>query len=102
MGGVPQLIRFDGGRDFLAHAVKRAAGELGRAALPAAPYSPHHKGKVERLHRTIGEGLISTLPHYTGGPRRANSAGVIPPRLACWCSVLRREAAREIRNGRRP
>ena len=30
------------------------------------------KGKVERLHRTIGEGLIATLPHYTGGPRRAN------------------------------
>jgi putative transposase len=71
-GGVPQLIRFDGGREFLAHAVKRAAGELGCAALPAVPYSPHHKGKVERLHRTIGEGLIATLPHYTGGPRRAS------------------------------
>jgi putative transposase len=53
-GGVPQLIRFDGGREFLAQAVTRAAGELGCAALPAVPYSPHHKGKVERLHRTIG------------------------------------------------
>jgi putative transposase len=71
-GGVPQLIRFDRGREFLAHAVTRAAGELGCAALPTAPYSPHLKGKVERLHRTIGEGLIATLPHYTGGPRRAN------------------------------
>ena len=71
-GGVPQLIRFDGGKEFLAHAVKRAAGELGCAALPTAPYSPHLKGKVERLHRTIGEALIATLPHYTGGPRRAN------------------------------
>ena len=71
-GGVPALIRFDGGREFLAHAVTRAAGELGCAALPALPYSPHLKGKVERLHRTIGEGLIATLPHYTGGPRRAN------------------------------
>jgi putative transposase len=71
-GGVPQLIRFDGGREFLANAVKRAAGELGCAALPAAPYSPHHKGKVERLHRTIGDRLIATLPHYTGAPRRAN------------------------------
>jgi putative transposase len=70
--GVPQLIRFDGGREFLANAVKRAAGELGCAALPGVPYSPHQKGKVERLHRTIGEGLIATLPHYTGGPRRAN------------------------------
>jgi putative transposase len=71
-GGVPQLIRFDGGREFLASAVKRAAGELGCAALPTAPYSPHLKGKVERLHRTVGEGLIATLPHYTGGPRQAN------------------------------
>jgi putative transposase len=71
-GGVPQLIRFDGGREFLAGAVKRAAGELGCAALPTAGYSPHHKGKIERLHRTIGEGLIATLPHFTGGPRRAN------------------------------
>ena len=71
-GGVPQLIRFDGGREFLSLAVTRAAGELGCAALPAIPYSPHLKGKVERLHRTIGEGLIATLPHSTGGPRRAN------------------------------
>jgi transposase InsO family protein len=65
-GGVPQLIRFDGGKEFLAHAVKRAAGELGCAALTTAPYSPHLKGKVERPHRTIGEGLIAMLPHYTG------------------------------------
>jgi putative transposase len=71
-GGVPELIRFDGGREFLAHAVVRAAAELGCAALPAAPYSPHQKGKIERLHRTIGEGLIATLPRYTGGPRRAD------------------------------
>jgi len=71
-GGVPQLVRFDGGKEFLATAVKRAAGELGCAALPTAPYSPHQKGKVERLHRTIGEGLIATLPHYTDGPHRAN------------------------------
>lgn len=71
-GGVPELIRFDGGREFLAHAVKRAAGEPGCAALPTVPYSPHQKGKVERFHRTIGEALIATLPHYAGGPRLAN------------------------------
>jgi putative transposase len=53
-GGVPELVRFDGGKEFLAEAVRRAAGELGCAALPTAPYSPHLKGKVERLNRTIG------------------------------------------------
>jgi len=71
-GGVPELVRFDGGLEFLSHAVSRAAGEVGFAARPTAPYSPHQKGKVERLHRTIGEGLIATLPHYTGAPRRRN------------------------------
>jgi putative transposase len=73
-GGVPQLVRFDGGREFLARAVTRAAGELGCAALPTAAYSPYQKGKVERLHRTIGEGLIAGLPHYTGGPRKRDGA----------------------------
>jgi putative transposase len=71
-GGVPQLVRFDGGKEFLAEAITRAAGEVGFAATPTAPYSPHKKGKVERLHQTIGKGLIATLPHYTAGPRRRN------------------------------
>ena len=39
---------------------------------PAIPTDLGQKGKIERLHRTIGEGLIATLPQYTGGPRRAN------------------------------
>jgi putative transposase len=34
-GGVPQLVRFDGGLEFLAAAVTRAAGEVGFAALQA-------------------------------------------------------------------
>ena len=66
--------------EFLALAVTRAAAALGCAALPTAGYSPHHKGKIERMHRMIGEGLIATLPHYTGGPRRAN--GVLYARPA--------------------
>jgi putative transposase len=69
-GGVPVLLRFDGGKEFLSLAVTRAAAEVGFAAQPTAPYSPYQKGKVERLHQTIGKGLIATLPHYTGGPRR--------------------------------
>jgi len=68
-GGIPDLIRFDGGKEFLSEAVSRAAARLGFAGLPTPPYSPHLKGKVERLHRTIGEGLIASLPHYLHGPR---------------------------------
>jgi putative transposase len=71
-GGIPELVRFDGGKEFLAHAVSEAAAEVGFAASPTAPYSPHLKGKVERLHKTLGEGLIATLPYYTRGPRKRN------------------------------
>jgi putative transposase len=71
-GGVPDLIRFDGGREFLAEAVTQSANRLGFAGLPTAPYSPHKKGKVERLHQTIGEGLVAGLPHYLHGARKAN------------------------------
>jgi putative transposase len=61
--------------------VRRAAGR---------PYSPHQKGKIEPLHRTIGEGLIAALPHYTGGPRRADGtlyaqpAPLTLPQLQTW------------------
>lgn len=71
-GGVPDLIVFDGGREFLADAVGQASARLGLAALPTPPYSPEKKGKVERLHRTIRDGLIAGLPHYTHGPRKAS------------------------------
>ncbi len=71
-GGVPALVRFDSGKEFLADAITRAAGEVGFAARSTAPYSPYQKGKVERLHQTIGKGLISKLPNYTRGPRHRN------------------------------
>lgn len=71
-GGVPHVVRFDGGRDFLANAVTRAAAEVGFLISKTAPFSPYQKGKVERLHLTIREELIATLPHYLKGPRRAD------------------------------
>jgi putative transposase len=48
-GAVPQLVRSDGGREFLACAVSRAAAEVRFAALPTASYWPYQKGKLERL-----------------------------------------------------
>jgi len=69
-GGIPELVRFDGGKEFLAAAITQAAGAVGFVASPTAPYSPYLKGKVERLHQTINTGVIATLPYYTGGPRK--------------------------------
>lgn len=68
-GGVPQRLRWDHGLEFAAGAVGHAALSLGIEPKPAAPYAPHEKGKVERLHRTIADTFVATLPGYTNGPR---------------------------------
>jgi putative transposase len=68
-GGVPGRLRWDHGMEFAAGAVEQAALALDIELDPAAPYAPHEKGKVERLHRTIVETFIATLPGYTDGPR---------------------------------
>ncbi|MDQ3677543.1 MAG: DDE-type integrase/transposase/recombinase, partial [Actinomycetota bacterium] len=68
-GGVPGRLRWDHGLEFAAGAVEHAALALGVDVDPATPYAPHEKGKIERLHRTIAESFIATLPGYTGGPR---------------------------------
>ena len=68
-GGVPGRLRWDHGLEFAAGAVEHAALALGVDLDPATPYAPHEKGKIERLHRTIAETFIATLPGYTDGPR---------------------------------
>jgi putative transposase len=68
-GGVPGRLRWDRGLEFAAVAVEQAALALGVVVDPTTPYSPHEKGKVERLHRTIAGTFAATLPGYTGGPR---------------------------------
>jgi putative transposase len=68
-GGVPRRLRWDHGMEFTAGAVEQAALALNIELDPAAPYSPHEKGKIERLHRTIADTFIATLPGYTDGPR---------------------------------
>lgn len=84
-GGLPGRLRWDHGLEFVAGAVEQAALALGVEVDPATPYAPHEKGKVERLHRTIAETFVATLPAYTGGPRdhrgRLETAG-LPLRLA--------------------
>ena len=68
-GGVPGRLRWDHGLEFAAGAVEHAALALGVDVDPATSYAPHEKGKIERLHRTIAETFIATLPGYTDGPR---------------------------------
>jgi putative transposase len=71
-GGVPTLLRWDNGLEFAATALTRAAAALGSVVSPTPPYTPHLKGKIERLHRTITQEFLSGLPFYTDGPRAAD------------------------------
>ena len=68
-GGIPGRLRWDHGLEFAAAAVEQAALSLGIDVDPATPYSPHEKGKIERLHGTITETFVVGLPGWTGGPR---------------------------------
>jgi putative transposase len=50
--------------------------------LTTDAYSPWQKGKVERLHRTLEQELISTLPFYSDGPRAANKRHFGPKNIS--------------------
>lgn len=69
IGGIPEFIRWDNGREFVNEAVTHACVRLGIAAVPSAPYSGWQKGKIERFNRTIQEEFYDHLPGAVHGPR---------------------------------
>ncbi len=70
-GGIPCELRLDHGLEFVAEALSRVAVMLGIRISPAPEYTPHLKGKIERLNRTVAQDFLCTLPFYTDGPRDA-------------------------------
>ncbi|WP_233478036.1 transposase [Streptomyces mobaraensis] len=66
-GGLPHLVRVDGGADFLSKTVRRAFGLLGVPVHQVR--SARHKGGVERLNRTSMTRFFADLPRYTKAPR---------------------------------
>ena len=68
-GGLPRTLRPDRGLEFVANALAQVCAVVGVQLLPAPAYSPHLKGKVERLGRTLAQDFLCTLPFYTDGPR---------------------------------
>ncbi|MGD0448964.1 MAG: Mu transposase C-terminal domain-containing protein [Candidatus Dormibacteria bacterium] len=69
IGGVPLAIRFDRGRDFLAEAIRVAAGALVIDIRPVAAYTPHLKGAIERANGSIETLLLGELPGFLHGAR---------------------------------
>lgn len=71
-GGKPDAICWDNGKEFLAGSVTDVAARLGIMPLPADPYQPQQKGKIERFNRTLEESFLAHLPGYQNGARRAD------------------------------
>jgi putative transposase len=70
-GAVPAGARVDRGLEFAAEAVTDALAALCVDPNRLPGFTPHRKGKIERLHQTIEQTLLSGLPGYTKGPRDA-------------------------------
>jgi putative transposase len=70
-GAVPAAVRVDRGLEFAASAVTSALNALCVTIDRLDAYQPHQKGTVERIHFTIEQTLLTTLPGYTKGPRDA-------------------------------
>lgn len=72
--GIPETLRWDNGREFLAESVTEVAVAVGCLPQPAPPFSPHLKGKIERFNRTLEQSLLSGLPGYVHGARKADGS----------------------------
>lgn len=68
IGGRPVRAVWDQGGELLSDHVSTMMLRLGTIGLPVAAYSPHLKGKVERLCRTIQNECVNLLHGYIHGP----------------------------------
>lgn len=73
-GGKPDAICWDNGKEFLAASITDVAARLGIMPLPADPYQPQQKGKIERFNRTLEESFLAHLPGYQDGARRSDGS----------------------------
>ncbi|MET8765766.1 DDE-type integrase/transposase/recombinase [Streptomyces sp. NPDC004658] len=65
VGGLPEHVRFDRGRDFLSRTVTAALTALDADITVLPPYSPHLKGSIENLNHCVSRMLFTALPGYT-------------------------------------
>lgn len=64
--GLPEQVKIDHGKDYVAERVQRAFRGLGANVLMSPPFSPWKKPHVERGFRTFLHGLVELLPGYIG------------------------------------
>lgn len=78
IGGIPDLMLWDNGLDFLSGPVSAACQALGIGVDHAPPYTPQTKGKVERSFRTIKGRLLTRLQGVKAGPKRRDGKAMLP------------------------
>ncbi|WP_344333674.1 transposase family protein [Kitasatospora putterlickiae] len=69
VGGLPATVRMDRGGDFLSRTVTAAFGLLKVEVEDLPAYTPHLKGTVEGLNRSVERMHLAALPGYVHQPR---------------------------------
>ncbi|MFF4779717.1 Mu transposase C-terminal domain-containing protein [Streptomyces griseorubiginosus] len=77
-GGVPTLVRVDGGKDFLCESVEAALGVFGVRRIDLPPYSPWLKGTVEAVNEAIKQTRFPSLPGYSEAPSTSRRTRIDP------------------------
>ncbi|MFC1431361.1 Mu transposase C-terminal domain-containing protein [Streptacidiphilus sp. N1-3] len=75
LGGLPEKVRMDRGRDFLSRAVQDAFVVLKVEVEDLPAYTPHLKGTVEGLNRSVERMFLAALPGYVHQPRPGKRPG---------------------------
>lgn len=64
--GMPETIKADNGKEFVARAVKRFCEDAGIKLEFSRPFCPEEKPHVERFFKTLSHGLFPVLDGYVG------------------------------------
>jgi transposase InsO family protein len=64
--GVPENLTVDHGKDYQAKSLHEAFACVGTRTAWIAPFAPESKGHIERMFRTVAEGLFEILPGFCG------------------------------------
>ncbi|MGW6396345.1 integrase catalytic domain-containing protein [Streptomyces sp. NPDC055103] len=74
IGGLPEKVRVDRGKDFLSQTVTAAFNVLDVTVEDLPAYTPHLKGTVEGLNRAVESMFLAALPGYVRQPRPGKRA----------------------------
>lgn len=84
VGGVPERLTWDNGREFINDHITTALIELGLSADAGPAYTPWLRPTLERWHATIQDEFARHVPGFTHGQVRRNGKPYADPPGALW------------------